>query len=960
MEQPRKLGRKLNIILVNIRSLRANFDELLLFINRNKIKFDILGITESWIRKEESFSYQIPGYKLFVQERTSKLSGGVALYLRSGLKCTVTEIISEQCNALQFKIKGHGACSVSGALIYRFCKSSVTQFLDTLENLGHSLTGQSVIMGDMNLNILPPHNNSAYLNVMASMGFKPILTDATRIQGPSKTCIDHFFYRDPPAMLDRLKIKHKLYSVPFTDHKLAFFEVDTDTHLNTFSNLREIKLTNWDVVSCRLGMLKWDRLYGLGDVNEAFTYFFDSIKQIIDEETKVKIINNQNRKRTNWASKELVNLTASKAKIYKLSKKHPQNVFIKNQLVQISKDVRKKIREDKKAYFSKRLDLCGDDPRKYWKEIKNVISEPQFSVESVLVEGNLLATAGNEKLIANSFNTFFIDKVAEILSSAPGSLPNTNSPDLTEHRLVNSFRFAPITQNEVLEKLKCIPNKLSKGTDGLTSVFLKNNALSLVQPLTWLFNLSINEGVFPEHLKEAIVVPLFKQGDPTNLSNYRPISLLSSVSKLFEKIIHGRLISFWLKYKVFSEKQFGFLPLRSTEMAIFTQIKEIVQGIEKGDFVASIYFDIMKAFDAVQHDLLLRKLEALGIRGKFLEWFGTYLKNRKQRVKINNVLGEIKITTSGVPQGSCLGPLLFIVYVNEVLKLSLNGSVFSYADDTAVLYKEKTSTRLIRKMNEDMQVLQKWFSSHSLLPNLNKTKVMPFGFQRIMDLTNKVKWHQGSTDCPHRCNCSALEQVVTWKYLGLHLDAHLTWANHLKQLNVKIRKLCYLLYYASKHFSREHLKRIYTALLEPNFRYGVTLWSSAGATLVEPIEILQRKAIRTIAGIRIGDNSAQWFSKLNVLTVNNLIKLELATFAHRHMDDPSFFRKQENERSSNSNTRRGINLVPPLWQKAKSRKQAPFAAAVEFNKLPAKIKITKSYKWFRKKAREVIATKLPN
>lgn len=950
---------KLLVITVNARSLRSNFDELNLFIENHNFKFDILGVTESWIKKEESFAYQIPGYKMYTQERSSKLGGGVALYVKNDLYCSTFEVVSEECNGLRFSVTDRSGNLVSGLLLYRFCKSSVTKFLSTLENQSTLLSGHAVVFGDLNLNIIPPHNNHAYLNLMATLGFRSEVNEPTRVLGSSSSCIDHLFQRFPNGQYNAKKIDYSLHDVPFSDHKLTRFSIELGNTLSDQPHNKEFPIINWDAVAQKITSTKWDNLYCINDVNEAFRQFFDIIGQIVNSETRTKLRKEMNKKRSTWASSELVTISKSKHRLYNLVKKYPDNAFLKGQLKKVTREMKARIKLDKKTYFTSKLEMCGSDPRKYWRLVKNKLSSPQFAVDRVETEQGYIQTDGNEKLVANAFNTFYIDKVSEILNSATTASGNTNNSNQSlppEPRLDRTFRVSPITHRDVVETLKRLPNKLSKGTDGITSIFLKNNAVALTPPLVWLFNLSMSKGIFPESLKEAIVVPLHKGGDPSQMTNYRPISLLSTISKLFEKIIHGRLISFWTKYNIFSNKQFGFLPGRSTEMAIFSHMKEIVGGIEGGEFVASIYLDIMKAFDAVQHDTLLAKLEKAGIRGLFLNWFSTYLKGRRQRVKINGMIGDARITTTGVPQGSCLGPLLFLIYINGVLQLNLQGTVYAYADDTAVLYRDKSGTRLIERMNADLNVLQSWFSAHSLLPNVGKTKIMAFGYRRILNLSGKIKFHKGGeTNCPNTCGCVALEQVDSWKYLGLHLDLKVTWAKQLSNLHNKIRGLCLLLYYASKFFGRTHLKRIYMALFEPNLRYGLTQWGSAGSEALIPVERLQRKAIRTMAGIRIGQNSSIWFSKLKILTLNELHRLELVVLAHRHKDRNDLFVFRGNSRMQSEQSNRTTSLLAPPWIRLRSRSQAPYSAVDEFNRLPIKIRKIINFKAFRKKASEYIS-----
>lgn len=426
---------ELVFVSVNIRSLRANFDELLIFLENRKIKFDILGITESWIRKEESFAFEIPGYKMFAQERSTKLGGGVVLYTKNNLICSTSDIISDQCNGIQFNISGQGVQSVTGALIYRFCKSSVTKFLSTLETIGNSQSGHAIIFGDMNLNILPPHNNHAYLNVMASMGFEPAVVEPTRIQGGAQTCIDHVFQRFPTGQYNLSSLSYKLFDVQFSDHKLTQFRLPLKGHSDINSQnprKREILVTNWAKVSEKVSSFDWSQIQKTTDVDEAFASFIDQIQQIISSESVVKSPRELGKRRAPWVSNELIKLSESKLKLYKLTKKYPDNPFLRAQLKKVVKEVKSKIKTDKKSYFSRKLELCGSDPQKYWRLIKNTLSSPQLAVEKVETEHGILKTAGNEKAVANAFNSFYIDKVAEILNSAPGLSGNSN---LNESRM---------------------------------------------------------------------------------------------------------------------------------------------------------------------------------------------------------------------------------------------------------------------------------------------------------------------------------------------------------------------------------------------------------------------------------------------------------------------------------------------------------------------------------------------
>lgn len=275
--------------------------------------------------------------------------------------------------------------------------------------------------------------------------------------------------------------------------------------------------------------------------------------------------------------------------------------------------------------------------------------------------------------------------------------------------------------------------------------------------------------------------------------------------------------------KFFNECQFGFLLGRSTDDALMSHITDIVSFTEKNNIAVALYLDITKAFHTVDHNILLNKLQNAGFRGIVLNWFSTYLKNRNQLVRIGSELSSPLKITSGVPQGSTLGPILFLIYVNELLELKITGRIYSFADDTSVLFTAKSKTELLGKIKNDLKTLSAWFWSHKLYPNLGKTKLLSYGYQKI-DLTNKLKLHI-KPNCLDVCNCTFLEQVSEIKYLDVILDQKMNWEPHSIYLQNKLRKLNYMLYHISRLLTRKHFLQIYKVLYEPVLRYGIIHWA---------------------------------------------------------------------------------------------------------------------------------------
>ena len=351
-----------------------------------------------------------------------------------------------------------------------------------------------------------------------------------------------------------------------------------------------------------------------------------------------------------------------------------------------------------------------------------------------------------------------------------------------------------VRPTDKLEILKIIQNfkpKVSTGDDGISMQLLKHISSECSEPLSLLINMSFKNGVFPEAMKLAKVVPIFKAKNMQMFTNYRPISLLSSISKIFEKVMHQRLYSFIQQHDILYDGQFGFRPKHSTIDAITKFVSDVLEAVDNIKCCVSVYLDLSKAFDTINHSILLRKLEHYGVRGKAHEWFKSYLSQRNQYVYYKNHKSESNAVPVGIPQGSVLGPLLFIIYCNDMPKLLKYCSSVIFADDTTIYHIGTNQTEVYQDMNSDLETLSDWFKANKLSVNASKTKYMVFKCKKSAEAQ--------TTQPDLYIDNEVLEKVPVTKFLGVYIDENLDWIEHIDFVKKKISGGIYALN-SSKNF----------------------------------------------------------------------------------------------------------------------------------------------------------------
>ena len=461
--------------------------------------------------------------------------------------------------------------------------------------------------------------------------------------------------------------------------------------------------------------------------------------------------------------------------------------------------------------------------------------------------------------IANKFSEYFTNLGPSLADKIPTS-PKSHMSFLTTN-FVNSMFVDSATRQEIIEIANSFRTGTAAGYDNLPMGIIKEVISVISEPITHTINLSLSSGVVPRELKIARVIPIFKTGDRGLFNNYRPVSVPSIFFKLLERVMYNRLLNFLNKYNILSINQFGFRKNHSTSLALIHLYDKISTAIDNREYTVGIFLDLSKAFDTVNHEIMLAKLEHYGVRGNSLQWFKSYLSNREQFVQFNGHCSSTKRIVCGVPQGSILGPLLFLLYINDLCEASDALEFILFADDTNVFFSHKNPELLMHKVYIELCKLTCWLQANKLSLNIKKTKFMVFRpRQKRLTLDNfAVKL----------CDTN-IERVKEVVFLGVILDEHRSWKSHIAHLSSKVSRSIGIIYKSSFCLHKSALRMLYFSLIYPYLYYCISVWGSTNPTNLNRIFVLQKRAIRAISKSPFDAHTGPIFKELNILSLHNI------------------------------------------------------------------------------------------
>ena len=538
-----------------------------------------------------------------------------------------------------------------------------------------------------------------------------------------------------------------------------------------------------------------------------------------------------------------------------------------------------------RRYYKKQLEKYQDSSRKQWQLINSLLNRTNKKPVHIRLKDNDGTVVGTDQAVAENFNSYFSSIAANIKSQI--SARQTFDPGGFREHLhcpcPNSIYLKPTRPAEIHNVISSLKIKATLDTK-IQPLKIAGTCLNFTNTLAKIINNSFNTGIFPQALKMAKVTPIHKGSSKMEVSNYRPISLLSSFSKIYEKLMHTRVLEFLEKNNSLFENQYGFRPGRSCEHALLDAKNTILHSLSKNQISLLLLLDYSKAFDVLDHGILLNKLEHYGIRGVALNWFKSYLDGRQQFVSINGSKSSLKPIIHGIPQGSILGPLLFVIYINDLPEISHLAKFILYADDANIIISGSTLNEVTELAQQIINFLIKWVYANGLALNLKKTRYMIFTKMRL-DLSAFQL----------RIDNQIIERKTEARFLGVIMDDKLSWASHIKAIKTKMSRFIGVMYKLKWQLPITARLQIYQSFIQSHLNFCSLVWGFASKSRIETLFTKQKQGMRAVASGHLNywyrngkppDHTKPIFKEHEILTVHGIIAKNALLLMHKIKNMP--------------------------------------------------------------------------
>ena len=897
---------ELNVLSLNIRSLQRNIHVICDNVLEYQ-KYDVLCFNETNLNEDKLPNgledIMIEGFHAPITQspaRSSNRGGGLATYVNK----RVCE--SDDVNVIDLKFETSPTDGEFLLIQISKCKNLKKSIIvgnvyrspsrkpecfnelldDVLNKIDRHRNKHILLTGDFNIDLIKYDDDThgqALIETTTNKGFVQVISRPTRITDHSTTLIDHIYTNKIENT-----ILSSVISVDLSDHLATYtvISIEGDAIPSPMHDsqdkceFRMFNAANDEVFKQLINDEKWEVPDNL-DAQEQYDHFFEIYNGHYNKAYPLK--SKRSRRKNErplpkpWILPWLEEACERKNRLYHEFVKSP-TVENKTKYKRMQKFTEKHIKKAKNKYYNQYFVQYKDNSKKQWQIINGLLNRKKKRCDFISLHDERGNNSSNT--VAEQFNEYF----SNIASKLKGE--NNRECEFNEHEQVdnhmpnpvpNSMYIRKVEGSEVYNIIKDMKNKATLDTK-VNPLKIANSDFKFTDALAKVISASFNEGIFPKQLKTARVIPIFKSGSKKDVSNYRPISLLDAFSKIYEKLMHNRVVDFLESNNSLHDLQYGFRSGRSCEHALLAAQNCILSSLNKQQISLLLLIDFSKAFDMVEHSILLKKLSCYGVRGVALKWFESYLSNREQFVDVNNSRSSTRPLKYGVPQGSILGPLLFVIYINDMPNISRLAQFILYADDANIIISGKTMYEVESQLVELSAALLKWVNINGLKLNLKKTNYMIFSKRKI---ENEPPVFIGNTK---------IEKKSEARFLGVIMDDKLTWARHIKSMRAKMSRYVGLMYRLRSSLPTKARLQIYHSFVQSHLNFCSLVWGFSAKSNIDSLFSSQKKGIRAAMPGQVNffykegalpTHTKPFFSEHKILTVHGIIVTNALTFMYK-------------------------------------------------------------------------------
>lgn len=846
----------------------------------------MLVLTEVNVKEDELSLYCIEGYNQFANTRENTRGGGVLIYAKENLIFNANKTLTSSVEGLHGKLTiNHSTINIIA--VYRPPRLNKVLFLNEIEQILRRVPANEdiIMLGDVNINLLGVSESqqvSNYKNCLCGLGLQCVIppTEVTReaiVVGVREvSCIDHVW-----VQTDQLQDCLSFVIACFmSDHHMVGVSIPLDAKQpwTDSKNSDTRYVINNKIVAKKIADYDWSQLLFI----DCPLTIYNKLQNVFNDiYTSSKTVMPKTKKRDTqpWIGKGLNDMLLRRDNLFREWKSTPNNNTRRLEYTRFRNKVNKVIFKTRDKFRQEEIQKCNGDPKKIWDKINSWTGRKKANIDNIIKR----YFGGKDTMynVCSKFADTFTEEIISIKHNCSVKLLDRNkyvkASDVT-------FRFKPVSSNTVSKVIDQLSSDKAPGIDCIRVIDLKIIKNKISPVLSHFVNLCLSKGEYPSLLKKSLIRPIFKHGAHSDYTNYRPIAILSVINKIVEKIVVGQVGEFLEQHSILADSQHGFRRGRSTTSALSQFSEDMNSSLDQGHQVLALFIDYKKAFDTLDHEVLLQAMDECGIRGPTKCWFQNYLSGRTLQTSISGVVGKEAAVNLGVPTGSVYGPVGYVMHVNSVSNVVVKCRVYMYADDMCLMYSSKNIQEVRAVLQADFDNITRWAHDNGIILNLSKTKVMHVHSPHNLVAKNVDKDDIGivghTYECMHvrntNCVCEKLEYVDRFKYLGLWVDRNMNWKTQVDTVCTKLRAVLSKFYILKAPLSRKTLRIIYFALAESLLSYGLYTYGRTFKTYLESIKSLQIRFMKFFVNpktkLECKDNYNKLFAVCRVLPVHEKVR----------------------------------------------------------------------------------------